>query len=880
MSILLSCVTLLGLAHSALLHEHAIDASLVKSLSPISLDYAGGPINFEVQFHDDAQAHLLDSFQIGLTHFGKCHDGVTGLQYKTTTVFLKDLDYNSSPRQGISLQVSLPPSAVFSGVAASIPVRHEVCINGVLQRGRVSPDSHRAAAFTSISKAQLLAPHMNIRCAGKLGGNHHPLQVLHRSALESIESSGGRRVEARSRVTDDQGRIVEFNYQAELAERHQVVHVDGLKGLRTIERDPSQPNVVVMWFEDHHTAQDFRNGIAANDILTSENHFRLPSKGGHFHLLLVRVVQVHDTCIHPLSHTCQFADTLAVILSCIEASPLEAFKDADINVTLRAHKSDYEFITHNPLSSPTADLLQRRTLQGSSKFLNFVKKGFTQVKTLGNAIKKFALFVQEISDGDLDNQYTYDLVDYNWNYDEAKRLPKCELDLKAELMLEEEDASGNSGFSGTCQRCLAFAQLSLNAELRIADYQVQRISIYVDGDAGFQYTFDTALGASMEVGAERQIAEFTLPDIQVVVGGIPFTLSVVTPITLGVEASASVNVPSIRGDLYASANLRAGVTYNAGGDLRLVDFMDYGYGGEGVQWPSLEGASGEAHIGLYLRLDPFFNVKNIGGPILSLKPSIESDYVNQALTGSVVLAGAIGGHLKIQLLGKSLFEREVEPKGIFVMKQRIGSVSLDSIGRRRRRLSQTIRVGDVYTGQQVTTSKQGCPTSPTLSITAQVVVYDSLFLTLLGSVNRADYNVVASEVILQAWDLNLYTNTIGDPASCGQAVNTALEPTTDPAYQDFAFQAETNPGLDTLQVQYGEFCGSVIVLEDSTRCFSTRLTLSQPTLTSPVADVQSADSSNTLPVCEVDFSVGSQGNICSSPKWLLLLSLIMIASVM
>ncbi len=82
----------------------------------------------------------------------------------------------------------------------------------------------------------------------------------------------------------------------------------------------------------------------------------------------------------------------------------------------------------------------------------------------------------------------------------------------------------------TCSNCYVDLDINVVFELNIEDYTLQSLQLYGEGNAEMGVEAEFTYKESMTYSNEWALTTLTMPPIDFVVGGIPFTLQITVPI--------------------------------------------------------------------------------------------------------------------------------------------------------------------------------------------------------------------------------------------------------------------------------------------------------------------------------------------------------------
>lgn len=111
-----------------------------------------------------------------------------------------------------------------------------------------------------------------------------------------------------------------------------------------------------------------------------------------------------------------------------------------------------------------------------------------------------------------------------------------------------------------------------------------------------------------------QVFTWSSPSVSMMIGVIPFTMHIDTPITMGMSGSVSSEA-TVSASLYATAQLKAGYKYDVSSNpnLQQISENSFTYGGSGLSVDSL--CSGTASASVSIMPVAQVVVSFVGGPV-------------------------------------------------------------------------------------------------------------------------------------------------------------------------------------------------------------------------------------------------------------------------
>lgn len=355
----------------------------------------------------------------------------------------------------------------------------------------------------------------------------------------------------------------------------------------------------------------------------------------------------------------------------------------------------------------------------------FISSVWHAVQEVASAVEQAAeaasTVVKAIATGDFNMQNVEDLAGLSWNYNSASGgATVAALDL-------------GSGF--TCDECFFNLDASLNYDIEIADYKLNKLAVWLQGnlDINLHATLESR---SFSVANSSVIATVTPPELTFTVAGIPMVIDTTIPIEVGYNATATEN-GQVSAQVSMKGTIKKGMLYsNADGQLHWIDEKELKPSG------ALTGPNqATAAFQLYIFPKVSLLCDHIGGPTVGLKGFLEltADYQPQHTetcpTGeddgglfaqlNTGFQAALGAKVDLNLADILKWKKDWPTLLSFTMKWPLLSGCHSASGKQVPSLlgegSQPVSAAVAYSGlMQADESRPGCANSPSVPISLQV----------------------------------------------------------------------------------------------------------------------------------------------------------------
>jgi hypothetical protein len=337
----------------------------------------------------------------------------------------------------------------------------------------------------------------------------------------------------------------------------------------------------------------------------------------------------------------------------IEHMPIQsAFKNADIQIDLKLHHEDYDFYRiHTPSKTSddddgSYDQTRHRRLGWSS----WVSKKWKKVKKMASKVASATVDIvqtaADLASGSLDESTSSTVTFVNYNYDTSTGNAVSSLDIGNVL-----DVTSSYYSDLTCTECYAYAATTLHISMKIASYELRTAEIYVSGDLKFKMEMSGTMGTVTQEW-EKEVFAWTSPTVSVMIGVIPMTLQVETPVSMSLDVTLTSSA-TFSSSLYASVTMKSGYRYSVDSspNLQQISENSVSYGGSGLSFDNICDATASVQFAITPMAQLI--VSFVGGPNVAVK--LYTEAIASTATDSLAInagyEGTIGGKIEVELTG-------------------------------------------------------------------------------------------------------------------------------------------------------------------------------------------------------------------------------------
>lgn len=318
----------------------------------------------------------------------------------------------------------------------------------------------------------------------------------------------------------------------------------------------------------------------------------------------------------------------------------KAFENAEISLELKAHDLDGYMIKPTDNMKDTIsnqeDNRDERELDAVTDFFSdlasatesFISMTAQAISNLINIVNKAVQYavskIESLASGDLtvstkDIGSLIPMASFNYNPD-MSGCSSGSFDLFTELGM---DSSFQSNVDLKCTSCYVYGAPKITIGISIKAFQLYSVTLVVGGEMNFKMEMSGKFNKQLNQQWEKTIMTFTSGPYVVMLGGIPFTFSTITPFQMGLDVAVSLAYPVVS-SIYMSVKIKAGFSYN--GRMQMIHDAQASFGGNGIDFTSLcNGVTAMASATMYILPVANLVVDFIGGPNIGLKGYITTN---------------------------------------------------------------------------------------------------------------------------------------------------------------------------------------------------------------------------------------------------------------
>jgi len=231
-------------------------------------------------------------------------------------------------------------------------------------------------------------------------------------------------------------------------------------------------------------------------------------------------------------------------------------------------------------------------------------------KEIGHVVSTIVHIAVAILTGTVDYDHTSTLASIHWNYD--KNMPG-----------HVERANWTLDESATCVACFLDLEVGLHLDLHIHQFSLVRTAAWIEGQVSSNIDMTVAAEASYGHTFDLLVAVVKIPDITILIGEIPFVISVHIPVHAGYVLDFGVKgLLHARGKMFGNA--KYGFQYlphdtSASGGFQFIHSHSFSHEGSLLQSSARLSAQLDAYIMPVVDL----YIDHLGGPNIGLKAFVE-----------------------------------------------------------------------------------------------------------------------------------------------------------------------------------------------------------------------------------------------------------------
>eukprot|EP01102_Stenamoeba_stenopodia_P002936 TRINITY_DN12872_c0_g1_i1.p1 TRINITY_DN12872_c0_g1~~TRINITY_DN12872_c0_g1_i1.p1 ORF type:complete len:875 (+),score=209.12 TRINITY_DN12872_c0_g1_i1:129-2753(+) len=450
---------------------------------------------------------------------------------------------------------------------------------------------------------------------------------------------------------DESGLHVFLHYEVEHAEEL-IVNFDKVDEIETVEC--FKGNTIVVEFLTAQDARTHGHEWIKGTLLAGGRQWNCTNKEGQPTTILAQVdgVEVRRNFVELKTHAVNYE---------------RFFKNGKMKFGLKRFPEPMSGVDYSEAPRPPAPKFSKRAL-GS-----FLSDTWDEVKQIGgdvdNVVNQIPTVVHSIATGDFgprSGSVSYPIISYN--YDEStKKATKHSIPIDSYV---------------NCVECYFHVDLGLSASFDIESYALNSLQITADGGIEIHVGMEISTSGQYTKEYELQLFEFKSPDIQFVIGAVPFTVSFNVPISAGY--SVDVAAKAVLGAAVAgTGTVTYGIAYTgSSGDIKRINSQSIQHTGIVPTISAEVDATAQVYILPVLKMV----IDMIGGPIVGLKPYVEggisigteakcAEHGNPSISAflNAGFAVSLGAEIDIELEGNTIYKHDFDSIGLYSKKEPIAT---------------------------------------------------------------------------------------------------------------------------------------------------------------------------------------------------------------
>jgi hypothetical protein len=291
-----------------------------------------------------------------------------------------------------------------------------------------------------------------------------------------------------------------------------------------------------------------------------------------------------------------------------------------------------------------------------------------------------------------------------------------------------------------CEECYSDLEVSLNFDFHMADYEVQRVGTWIEGNLIHHVKITSKQQTTVQnLTFDKVMSILHFPDIHFSLGPVPISITTTVPVHSGLTIEYSEADIEVVGDAHVTGTAKYGFQWTQEKHFQYIHEHSLSHDGSFSSLGSIDAA-----LLVYLMPVVWINVDHIGGPNIGVKGFVEpgmdaeSEDSQCSSTGG---AGAsyfvnfglqlsIGAHIEIEFVGHTFINKTFEPAVIWSHKWPLTSgcigtkaqgVNSTSMSVSSQNAPYQMFSGVTYNGPIVVKDVDGCDQTHSVYVSAQFV---------------------------------------------------------------------------------------------------------------------------------------------------------------